>query len=449
MQIHVHPYKVKLGQSEEEHLKWVEFITQVIRSNLFSTENIEKVEIYNLPAEYQSYNAGNEKRFVVFGNATQKSYEEQGSIVIPEAKPIFGVANDFQIFLPAEGLNAEVVFSENGYAVAEYIHAKNELNILFDLFGKFNATNKSIFTKLVDKMEQIFARKLLRYSWVHSDDKATLSTQIQERYKQSMGEEIDRAKRDITSIEQSIISYKNEIGNLVRRLDQRRNIVGAETNFVAQRVKKITDDLDIIAQLDKVHDVIVRNSKILIKTKPIYIYDEKGNRYYGGNYTIELVPEHSVVKFFGDNPRRSHWSQRDPHPHVNGQNGEPCLGNLAPTIAELSAQYELYALTICAIDFLESVNTADVAGRRVENWDKVDDNGNIISAGVSPVDVVEYEQEDDNDENEECHECDEMFHPENMNTAFDEDGENERRVCDGCLAVYYVYDNDADEWRRN
>jgi hypothetical protein len=50
------------------------------------------------------------------------------------------------------------------------------------------------------------------------------------------------------------------------------------------------------------------------------------------------------------------------HPHIDGE-GKPCWGNIAETVAYLSAGYQFGALADLIIQFLKSVNINDQAGR--------------------------------------------------------------------------------------
>ena len=86
------------------------------------------------------------------------------------------------------------------------------------------------------------------------------------------------------------------------------------------------------------------------------------------------------IRFFNEKTQKQgYWTNRDPHPHVNGDSGDACLGNVSSSIAEMINQQELYALTLICISFLESANEDDPAGENIKHWDGYVD-GEIICA---------------------------------------------------------------------
>ena len=143
-------------------------------------------------------------------------------------------------------------------------------------------------------------------------------------------------------------------------------------------IDNLRNDLDLIIKHDKVKDIIVEKNLFTVFTNPLYIYSDRGRKYYGGNFTIKININNTSIKFNSDNKRQSYWTNNDPHPHVNGADGSACLGNVASTIAELCSQVQLYPLVLICIDFLESANTEDSAGKNIRNWQEVDNDNNPI-----------------------------------------------------------------------
>ena len=47
------------------------------------------------------------------------------------------------------------------------------------------------------------------------------------------------------------------------------------------------------------------------------------------------------------------------------------LGNVSTTIAELCSAKEIYPLFLVCLEYLQSVNTDDSAGRKVYNWEEI------------------------------------------------------------------------------
>ena len=222
----------------------------------------------------------------------------------------------------------------------------------------------------------------------------------------------------------------------------RETMAGLETERNKKKDDILAKDIESILSHPLTHGVVVDKRTLNIFTKNIDIYDEDGNRYRGNNYRIAFDYGMYSVRFYGQDDdlcRKSYWTEKDPHPHVNGETGIACLGDAGSMISIAMNEHELYASYVIAINFLQQVNTDDPAGKYIRNWDCIDDEGNIID---NPHEgVVECSNcgrlinEDDEDEYYECPICGEIF--------CDECGcwieSEERYVCDSCLNEYYSY----------
>ena len=222
----------------------------------------------------------------------------------------------------------------------------------------------------------------------------------------------------------------------------RETMAGLETEKNKKKEDILAKDIESILNHNLTSDVEVSGQRLCIFTKNIDIYDEDGNRYKGNSYRIDFDYGMYSVRFYGldyDLCRKSYWTDKDPHPHVNGGTGIACLGDAGSMISIAMNEHELYASYVIAINFLQQVNTDDPAGKYIRNWDCIDDEGNIID---NPHEgVVECSNcgrlinEDDEDEYYECPICGEIF--------CDECGcwieSEERNVCDNCLEQYYSY----------
>lgn len=271
---------------------------------------------------------------------------------------------------------------------------------------------------------------------------------------------VGRHKQVVDSERQRIAEYESQIREFTRNLklinDSRtRAMQSLQTSekVTATMKEKVVKELDQIANHEKVKDVIIHNRGYTVYTHPLYCHhDITGERYYLGEMTIDLRPERTDVRFYGSNGRRSYWTAHDPHPHVNGDDGIACLGNLSPTIAQLCSEMELYALTMVCIEFLESVNTSDIAGANIRNWDKVDKDGNIIQAPNL------FEEEEEREYDWHCDHCEEGRYDGDegytVYTSYEgaSNGQghwgNEIYVCNECAHEYYEYEEVLGEYVR-
>lgn len=433
----VHDHKVIMGENADEHRKFKSDIIEKIFDVLEDSLDIRKIDVYNLNGELCDYRVGNEERIVIYGNASRKGAGEE-LITLDEPPKIDGIENDFTTFLQPNGAGV-VITSEDGIALAEYFRDTNELFILFNLFKEYNASALNIFGYILKQWDELVWRPIaLENSWVYTSKKEELVKRFKELMVRRKKQQIEQDREQVKRYEDAIDEYKRKIKQLYDNLIRLRNQIEVEDKNLENANSKLIADLDLIVQHPKVYDLHIKDNKFIVYVPNVYAYDDDDNRYYIGNCRIEINLDNADVRFFGDNPRRSYWSPRDPHPHVNGNDGRACLGNVSSTIAELASRNEIYALTLVCIDFLESVNTEDPAGRNIKNWDMVDEEGNIIRYGRK------------SDEGQiMCYQCEEYFDEEDTVYAYeyvDEDGDaiDGRHVCEDCLSDRYYYDDEHE-----
>ena len=447
----INDYKKRLGGSADNHSRFVNELPRIIGSEL-TYANIQHLDLYNLEEERHKYEAGRQhERIVIFSNATAQGADDTMELISPEK--INGIENTFTRFLSPKG-NGILIASEHGIPLAEWHEDTHELNILFDLFRTYNRETIGIFTFIMKEFNQlVWFPKTLENSWKHSQDKVKLTDRFTDAIKRQKEARLQQDIRQANQWENELNEYRRRIKQVSDNLIQKRRQVAVEQESIKNVSEGLIKDLDLIIGNEKIDDLHIKDGKFVIYTKPLYIYSDKGRRYYGGKYTIELNPENSDVRFFGDNPRQGFWTPQDPHPHVSGRDGTPCFGNVSSTIAELCSQMQIYALTMVCIDFLESANTADVAGGHVHNWDEVDEEGNIISTHHH-----DNEEDDENSETLQCQYCDERVHPDTIRLAYNDiagDGEvgyyviDEIYVCENCLENEFHYNEDVEEYIRN
>ena len=232
----------------------------------------------------------------------------------------------------------------------------------------------------------------------------------------------------------------------------RETMAGLEVERNKKKDDILAKDIESILNHPLTSDVVVDKQTLNIFTKNIDIYDEEGNRYRGNEYKISFDYGMYAIRFYGldfDLCRKSYWTERDPHPHVNGGTGIACLGDAGSMISIAMNEHELYASYVIAINFLQQVNTDDPAGKYIKNWDCIDDEGNIID---NPHEgVIECSNcgrlidEDDEDEYYECPICGEIF----CNECGCWIEQEERYVCDNCLDRYYSYCDQCGEYVRS
>lgn len=281
----------------------------------------------------------------------------------------------------ASGLGIPITTPE-GWDIAEYLPQYHCLNIHFDAVHTGNEEEYFILDILLDNLSSLFdgiedVKELIK----RTSEEAfvaflnrTWETKIRtlERDKSEYEERIRQTRRTLTRYVKTLESVKTEL-NLI-------NIAGENMK------EKLKSELKQINDLEKVEKIQFGTDRFTVFTNDIYAYDEEDNRYYIGKFKIDIEPDTSTILFENLNNRRlGLWNKEegDHHPHISGDDRQPCWGNLASTIAELTARSEYFQLVQMLIAYLESVNTDDEAGEYIVNWDMVDEDGNVIQEGYN------------------------------------------------------------------
>ena len=430
------------GRSNEEEKRIKERIEKSVR-NFCNDIKISTIDFYNAGGKKHNYTAGNKERMIVICDTTSSSVAEEKAIY-EDGLVFSGKETRFKsCFVPkATGI---VILSENGYAVAEYFTDINQVNILFDLF-ELNDDDMCVALEYLVKAinaayKDYFEKEKM---WNVEGNKTRLLKVFEEAVLLQKREQTRRDENALRGYVDEVERYKRGIVTAERKRVALMTSIEAAQAVDTNSMSMVEKDFNLIIEHKKIENLLLDGKKVIVQTMPLYITSDKGKRYYGGKYKIEINMENSDVLFYGDNPRRSYWSKNDPHPHVSGKSGHACLGNVAETIAELCAGFQVYALVMICIDFLEAANTSDVAGKKVVNWDEVDENNNPIAAKKSNL--------------KQCSCCHEEFDDDDLYEVYEgveDDGDGEPRahglhyVCDECREENYYLNEDVDEYIRD
>lgn len=411
--VEVNNYRKLLGGTSESHKEWTELIVKIIHEEWKSAE-LKTVKLYNMGGESIEYEVGRVgEQCVIFANARYK-----------------------------QAIKDAVDIVSDGIILATYAPYLEQLYINFDLFRDApNEESINTFTFIMKKVEEfIWLPELLQNSWMHTRDKEDLTKRFVKEVIEQRSRQIDFDKRSLGQSEVLVRDYKEKLKKEIDTVYRMRRRIQVEEENINQAGEKLIKDLDLIAGLEKVTDLRIKDDIFEVMTDDIYCYTDTDKRYYIGKMRFTMNLKNTDVRFFNlNNPRQGWWTQKDAHPHVNGSNGEACLGSVATTIAELCARNELYALALTCIDFLENANTQDPAGAKVCYWDEVDEDGSIICAGG---------HHDEPTWHCDCC-CDEMSENEEQLTAYndvddDRDLVNEVTICRNCRNEYYHYSSHFD-----
>ena len=160
---------------------------------------------------------------------------------------------------------------------------------------------------------------------------------------------------------------------LVRRI---RETTGAERKLVQLEASRpsATDgygkEFDKLLAVPKIRDVQIADGVVKVFTDVLFCTDPRTKvKHEIGAFRIEIFTNGGDVRWYNLTRKvrgYERWGECNA-PHVNSR-GEACLGTMAEIIPELVGNYEFAALAMVAIQFVESVNTADDAGKHIDKW---------------------------------------------------------------------------------
>lgn len=381
--INIYDHKKSYGQNADEHSRIKDYLRQTISETISPVIDWDRLDVFNLTGEAHTFNAGKRTRAIILINSGMHNNDAPP---VETTLKFDGVAEfTTNVIAPVETVQGDGILNitdENGTVVAQYSRSYNEMYILFDVFPEDNVKNRRKFKAIINQwVEKDLRIRELENSWKHTSDKAGLTSRFTRRLKEQSERAVRDDKHMVERYEQDIRDYTAQLKSFYDNLIITRNRLELQEKNVEGVLTKFIEQLDILATNPKISDLHIKDGLFIVHIPDVYIHSDKGKRYYGGNYKVTINMENTEVRFYGDNKRGSFWSSDDPHPHVNGRDGTACLGNISATIAELCSRNEIYALVLTCIDFLENANTGDTAGRRVCQWDEVDEAGKVIKKG--------------------------------------------------------------------
>jgi len=250
---------------------------------------------------------------------------------------------------------------------------------------------------------------------------------------------------------------------------------------------KLTICVKNIAVMKYVNSVTydVDDKSLLIHTSgEMKAYTQGNDEIILGPLVIEIFINKNEVAVFCDEDNGGgygYWTDHDPHPHVSGSSGKPCLGDVESPIALAFSSYDYDIVAMLMLEFLQSVNTNDPAGEKYKGWSHTNSDGEFFEARDTNVKICQICNDEVNEDDyyncddcgicvcyncskyiderdasiclncfedsyEQCETCnsivtsDDIYHCEHCSNSICEDcieGADENFVCNKCLEEYY------------
>lgn len=175
---------------------------------------------------------------------------------------------------------------------------------------------------------------------------------------------IDDDQRQAQYLQKELIALSRKISR------NQQLLIVYEQNTGSHEADKFIASLDKLKNMDKVKRAYA-DTRVNIETEMLYCEDPRtGILHEIGEFVISISPmgdSDNIVKWTNLTHSISAYESGMQAPHVFAR-GNACFGNIGENLINLVAELELEFAFQIAIQFIESVNTDDSAGRHIDKW---------------------------------------------------------------------------------
>jgi hypothetical protein len=260
--------------------------------------------------------------------------------------------------------------------VAEVIRNGQSINIYIPFaLSRYNVESRQIFKAILEHavvvMNMTQAEADAIRATVESDEASTLVDRYITLCNSVVSVPVSNIENSLADLVARRTLYERDLVELNRTIEVKEAALdNAKRNKTTDLSDKYRRDLEAIQRFPKVRLVGVRKGNIEVYTKCIYCLDDRSDKYHRlGEYRI-LIPLRQT-RHGRDGIRFLNLTEVSPHgyqaPHVFSE-GNACFGTLNNVIPDLISGIDIPPLVSMLIQFLETANTADSAGRNVSMW---------------------------------------------------------------------------------
>ncbi|MFC1656529.1 hypothetical protein ACFL14_00995 [Patescibacteria group bacterium] len=273
--------------------------------------------------------------------------------------------------------------SENGIPFYDYDHqyliaelVGDNLYIRHDICHCGSNREIRIFCHILQEVaEYLSLGHNDRLRWL-SDVQRKLSEILKSRFvkicNRRMKREIDQATEEIDTSKRKIRAYQGELAKYIRlqqNATRKRDHLITQTDLNSD---SFGAEFDRLLALPSVAQVQTEEDRVMIHTHTLFCTDPRTNIVHEiGRFliTVHLGTSGSeeCIRWKNLTRRVDGHDEKMHAPHVFPE-GNACLGNMSQAIPRLVANYEITAIAIMAIKFIESVNIDDAAGKHIHKW---------------------------------------------------------------------------------
>lgn len=353
---------------------------------------LERVQLFFNKEVYINYNNSEYNDNLNNGSIiiNMWSAENGADMIIPELDTTFGYKYCTDgVFVPNEG------YLTVGDNVPLLQYKDSSFYFLYDVCEFNSADELLLMEKLLNDMltliagsEEAVNAQITENARIEQERKTkAFIKRMSDRERKNKD---DRA-RNLAEKKQSMEYYRKEVRKLALAIQVEEDILNANVNAIDRLEETLNKELEIMKNNKKIESVTINDDGyIIVNTKTIYSNvlgkDKVTRRYRFGEYTVKIDASNGKIRFINKNEsdkRRSCWGNNCNHPHVQ-DNGEACLGSASTLIMDCVDRYQWGILADVLVNYLESVNTGDSAGKYFYNWDEVDADGVKLAEQYCP-----------------------------------------------------------------
>ena len=266
-----------------------------------------------------------------------------------------------------------VIHTSEGFAAAELIGNSN-LYIHFDAVHNGDTNEKRIFSKILEETLLSLSaspeeQKKQRDNFF-KEQLAAARKKYQKFCVERETKELEEATKTLKANEGQVRLHQKALVDFIRSCRE----LGQKIEFLqktgVEKEKKHLEEFDRICAIEKVERVTVSESIIDVFTDTLYCQDPRSKIVHEiGAFNIKIFVngDENCIRWFNMTRRVNGYEGEMHAPHVF-HTGKACMGNTAEAFPQLIAQYKFAACIVLAIQFIESVNTDDPAGRHIDKW---------------------------------------------------------------------------------
>ncbi len=265
-----------------------------------------------------------------------------------------------------------LIVTPEGTAIATYDSAN--LFIYHDICHRAKPEEIALFDRIITEAIALIPKEKDMARLTKDEVRARFVTLCAGRIDRQLAE----AKSAAVNADQVITEASRRIADAVRSKNDAANLESTLTVRKGTESETLGKEFDNLGRIKKLNRVSFRGDKLVMSLDTMRVTDPRTKKQHEvGKVEVTMDPVRGEV-FFKNKTRLVHGMEQHMHaPHVFGT-GKPCLGSLSQALPKLVSGYEFAVAIQMIIAFLESVNVDDGAGKHVDRWPLIGEDGKFI-----------------------------------------------------------------------